>query len=68
MDTLLIISLSLLAGIATAGSVWYGWGLIENAIVLRRKLKVEAEIRRLEDEAAVLEESEQDEGAKPGNA
>ncbi len=56
MDSLLIISLSLLAGIAASGSVWYAWGLTENAIVVRQQMKAHAEARRLEQEAASAEE------------
>lgn len=55
MNTLLITSLSLLAGIATAGSVWYGWGLAENVVVFRRQKAAEAEARKLEEETAAAE-------------
>lgn len=55
MNTLLITSLSLLVGIAAAGSVWYIWGLIENIVVLRQQRIAEAEARRLDEEAATAE-------------
>ena len=51
MNTILIVSLSLLAGIAMAGSVWYVWGLVENVRTLRQVKAIEAENRRLEMDA-----------------
>lgn len=46
MSGLLIASLSTLAGIATAGVVWYLWGLTENVVVLRRRLVASARLRK----------------------
>jgi hypothetical protein len=57
MNIILITSLSLLAGIAMAGSVWYVWGLVENIRTFRVVKAIEAENRRLELEA---EEGEED--------
>ena len=51
MNIILIASLSLLAGIAMAGFVWYVWGLVENIWILRKMKAIEAENRRLEKDA-----------------
>jgi hypothetical protein len=47
MNKLLLISLSLLAGIAMAGVVWYVWGLAENMKGVKRQRIARKEARRL---------------------
>ena len=61
MNTILIASLSLLAGIAMAGTVWYVWGLVENVRTLRRVKALEVENLRLQREA---EDAEADVGTE----
>lgn len=63
MNSLLTISLSLLAGIATAGSVWYVWGLVENITVFRKQKALEAEARRIEEEAAETDADDENDDA-----
>ena len=52
MNNLLIIGLSVLIGMATAGTVWYCWGLSDNLLTVgkNRKLKRQASSSPDEDE------------------
>jgi hypothetical protein len=60
MNKLLLISLSLLAGIAMAGVVWYVWGLAENMKGVKRQRIARKEARRLEEEASPAAEDAED--------